>query len=216
MGLPDGSTTITTHYKKLNLPPLPPPACEGKIGPFQKPLISIPQLFKNRYIVTFDESAAAIYTKTGNPILTGKFNPHKNLYMLPLGTTKVPIHRHTKPSHFSVRTEISNVDYKQNLAIWYHKICCSPVISIWIPVIEAGFFATWPSLSSNLIRKYLLPSTNTPLGHLHQQYQNTWSTQPQTSTEPAPTLTQKTHNVFLCYTPTEKKFQPNRCDPHYF
>ena len=63
-------------------------------------------------------------------------------------------------------------------------------------------FATWPGLSANLIIKYLPPSTNTALGYLRQKYQNKWPTKPQTSTEPAPMLNQKTHNVFLCYTPT--------------
>ena len=39
VGLTDDSTTITTHSKKVNLPTLPPPACEGEIGPFKQPLI---------------------------------------------------------------------------------------------------------------------------------------------------------------------------------
>ena len=139
-GLPDVSTTTTTQSKKINLPPLQLASCEGEIGPFQQPLISIPQLYKNGFTVTFDESAATIYTETGKSIFIGKSNPHKNLYMIPLVTTKVPIHRHTKPSHFYARTETSNVDCKQNLAIWYHKICFSPVISTWIPAIDAALF----------------------------------------------------------------------------
>ena len=35
VGLPDGSTTLTTHSKNLNLPELPLAAYKREIGPFQ-------------------------------------------------------------------------------------------------------------------------------------------------------------------------------------
>ena len=75
VGLPDGSTTLTTHSKNLLLPELPPAACKGEIGPFRQPLISIPQLCQNNFKVTFDKEKATIYSQIGNPVLTGNFCP---------------------------------------------------------------------------------------------------------------------------------------------
>ena len=83
VGLPDGSTTITTHSKNLLLPTLPPPATKGEIGPFQQCLISIPQLTRLNYKVSFHKEKATVYMPTGTPILTGPYCPRKKLFFSP-------------------------------------------------------------------------------------------------------------------------------------
>ena len=141
VGLPDGSTTRTTHSKNLLLPTLPPPATKGEIGPFQQCLISIPQLTCQNYKVSFDKEKATVYTPTGAPILTGPYCPRKNLFLLPIGKP-TPQHSHQHPLTSANNVQISTLDTKQNLAIWYHRICFCPVITTWIKAINAGFFGT--------------------------------------------------------------------------
>ena len=83
VGLPGGSTTLTTHSRNLLLPGFPLADCRGEIRPFQQPLISIPQLCKNNLKVTFDKEKATIYAQNGNPVLTGKFFPIKKYLFSP-------------------------------------------------------------------------------------------------------------------------------------
>ena len=145
--LPDGSTTLTTHSKNLLLPELPLAACKREIGPSQQPLISIPQLCQNDLKVTFDKEKATIYSQNGSPVLTGKFCPIKKLFLLPIG----PSHSHKLPPQQLQKSannvQISTLDSKQNLAIWYHRICFSPVVITWIKAIDAEFLSTWPGLT---------------------------------------------------------------------
>ena len=168
------------------------------MGPFRQPLISIPQLCQSNFKVTFNKEKATIYSHTGNPVLTGKFCPIKNLFLLPIG----PSPSHKIPSqklHNSANNvQISTLDSKQNLAIWYHRICFGPVVTTWIKAINAGFFSTWPGLTSKLITKHVPPSVNTALGHLRQQYQNTRSAKQIEVPIQPPILHQKTNgNVRL-------------------
>ena len=83
VGLPDGSTTLTTHSKNLLLPEFPLAPCKGEIGPFQQPLISIPQLCQNDLKVTFDKEKATIYSQNGSPVLTRKLCPIKHYFFSP-------------------------------------------------------------------------------------------------------------------------------------
>ena len=205
-GLPDGSTTLTTHSKNLLLPGLPLAACKGEIGPLQQPLISIPQLCKNDLKVTFDKETATIYSQNGSPVLTGKFCPIKKLFLLPIGPShsqKLPPQQLRQSAN---NAQISALDNKQNLAIWYHWICFSPLVTTWIKAIDAGFLSTWPGLTSKLTTKKFPPSVNTALGHLRQQYQNTRSTKKIEAPIQPPILHKKTNNAFVSFQPTNTIF----------
>ena len=204
VGLPNGSTTITTNLKNLLLPETPPAACKVEIWPFRQTLISIPQLCQNNFKVTFDKEKATIYSQTGNPALTWKLCPFNNLFLLPIG----PSSSHKIPSqkfhHSANNVQISTLDSKQNLAIWYHRICFSLVVTTWIKGINAGFFSTWTGLTSKLITKNLPPSVNTALGHPHQQYQNTWSTKKLSSLSSHPSSIKKpTMHLYFSSPPTQ-------------
>jgi hypothetical protein len=100
---------------------------------------------------------------------------------------------------------------------YLHKYCFSPTISSWLAAIKAGFFATWPGLTCELVQKHLPKYDAMVKGHLRQQYKNTRSTQQPPSNsrdDPAKASnaisksleatsnnsddnTKRTHNVFL-------------------
>ena len=64
----------------------------------------------------------------------------------------------------------------QELVTFLHAACCSPVSETWIKVIDNKYFLVWPGLMSKLVRKSLLPSEATALGHLKQERQGLQST----------------------------------------
>jgi hypothetical protein len=71
---------------------------------------------------------------------------------------------------------------QQDLVRYLHQCCFSLTTSSWLAAIKAGFFATWPGLTCELVKKHLPKSDAMAKGHLRQQYKNTRSTkQPPTN-----------------------------------
>ena len=86
---------------------------------------------------------------------------------------------------------------KADLVQYLHRAAFSPVVSTWTRAIDAGFFATWPGLTSDLVRKHLPKSLATAKGHLRQDRQNIRSTQTVVAPVPVPDPTSRTHTTFL-------------------
>jgi hypothetical protein len=73
-----------------------------------------------------------------------------------------------------------------------YRACFSPVIKTWTQAIDAGFFTTWPGLTSALVHKYLPKSVATAKGHPRQDRKNVQFTKTATNqpvTEPPPMTT---------------------------
>jgi hypothetical protein len=89
----------------------------------------------------------------------------------------------------------------QDLVVYLHRACFSPVTRTWTATIDAGYFATWPGLTSALVRKHLPKSIATAKGHLRQDRKNVRSTKLTTSpttTQPTDTdQTTRTHCAFV-------------------
>ena len=64
------------------------------------------------------------------------------------------------------------------LAAFLHGCCGFPVTSTFTTSIENEHFLSWPGLTSKLIKKHLLPSCPTTLGHMHQESQHLQSRKP--------------------------------------
>ena len=60
---------------------------------------------------------------------------------------------------------------------YLHQACGSPVKSTWLKAIEAGYFTTWPGLTTDLVKKHLPKSLASAKGHLRQERQGLRSTQ---------------------------------------
>ena len=85
----------------------------------------------------------------------------------------------------------------RDLVTYLHRACFSPVTRTWTKAIDAGFFSTWPGLTSDLVRKHLPKSLATAKGHLKQDRKNVRSTK-STTMDPSPTLNPvgRTHCAF--------------------
>ena len=85
---------------------------------------------------------------------------------------QVPIHAESQKISVIIRKK----ETKKNLARYLHAACFSPVQSTWEQAIKNKNFATWPGLTTTMIKQHLPPSTATVQGHLHKQRQNLQST----------------------------------------
>ena len=91
---------------------------------------------------------------------------------------------------------------KADLVQYLHRCAFSPVVHTWTKAIGAGFFATWPGLTSELVRKHLPKSLATAKGHLKQDRQNIRSTKLSVATAPLVLPRQhappaRSHQVFV-------------------
>jgi hypothetical protein len=120
-----------------------------------------------------------------NVILQGQRDPVTGLWQIalkqPAGDSNPPsqLLRHTANSVYELTKQRDIVRY-------LHQAACNPVPSTWIPAIDAGFFATWPGLTTTLVRKHLPKSLATLQGHLRQEQQGKRSTQPKFTTTDEP------------------------------
>ena len=65
---------------------------------------------------------------------------------------------------------------KKDLVIFLHAAAFSPSISTWCDAIDKGYFATWPGLTSSLVRKHLPKQMATSKGHLKEERKGLRST----------------------------------------
>ena len=91
---------------------------------------------------------------------------------------------------------------KAELVQYLHRCDFSPVVHTWTKDIDSGYFATWPGLTSKVVRKHPPKLLATTKGHLKQDRQNIRLTKPSIATAPlvlpiqhAPSV--QSHKVFV-------------------
>jgi hypothetical protein len=189
VALPNNQRIQASHTCQLALPQLPAGARQAHL--FQNlahPLLSISQLCDQGCTATFDALQVRI-ERDGQLILHGQRDPTTNLWAIPLLPTKAPTsHLMDKPladqgpgcCSFPLPLAHANSAYhtttQRDHVTFLHAACGYPVPTTWIQAIDRGHFATWPGLTSELVRKHLPKSIPTIKGHLHQQRQNIRST----------------------------------------
>ena len=72
------------------------------------------------------------------------------------------------------------------LVHFFHRACFSPVVDTWCKAIDAGYFTTWPGLTSKVVRKHLPTLIETSKGHLRLAHQHIGSTSAQPPSDTAP------------------------------
>ena len=159
--MPNGHHIQSIGTANIYWPTLPNTATKAHILPELNPhsLVSIGVLCDHDCTATFNKHAVTIHCHN-QPILTGPRLPN-SLWSLPLQHDHTQHHANTL---FTPKTQ-------QQLVQWLHAAAFSPSPSPFLDAIQRNFFATWPGLTPDIIRRYLPPSDATPKGHLDQQRQ---------------------------------------------
>jgi len=175
------NSTITSTSKGIL--PLP--------GPLQQPCHRMPSIHKPLYSIgqATDAGTTAVFTATrmfiannnditiklkNTPLVTGTRTP-PGLWRMNLSSNqKQPPEsrqttQHAANSAYEKRT-------KPELAIFLHATAGFPPPKTFCAAIDAGFFATWPGLTSELIRKHLPKSIPSIMGRMRRLPQGIRST----------------------------------------
>jgi hypothetical protein len=145
------------------------------IGPTQleKSLISLGQLCNHGcdYVLLEKHYTSAI--KDGVTSVIGLRDSTNGMWLVdiePSGEptpipTQHPTYQHQTNSAYEQKTKVQLIEV-------LHRACFKPLISTWTQAIEKNFFATWPGLTADNIRKYLPKSLATAKGHLKSTPKN--------------------------------------------
>ena len=159
--MPNGQHIQSIGTTNIDWPTLPSTATKAHILPDLNPhsLVSIGVLCDHDCTATFNKHAVTIH-RHNQRILTGPRLPN-GLWSLPLHPDQTQHHANTL---FTPQTQ-------QKLVQWLHAAAFSPSTSTFLDAIQRNFFATWPGLTPDIVRRYLPPSEATVKGHLDQQRQ---------------------------------------------
>ena len=177
--MPNGAIIHSSHTALLQNKDLPLKAREAHIFPGleNRALLSIGTFCDNGCIAQFDENKVIIIDKQSNKIIMqGGRDPITTLYMIELEQNSEMTEPQIPDKLFA--HNVYECKSKQDLVVYYHRTCWSPSPSTWIAAIQKGFFATWPVLTADLVRKYLPKSEYTTKGHMKQRFKNIRSTKP--------------------------------------
>lgn len=131
-------------------------------------------------------------TKNNKIVLQGNRNPTNNLWY-----TNIPTEEQCH--------NVYHTSTIKELIQFLHGACGNPVPSSWIKAIDKGHFATWPGLTSEMVKKHLPKSEATIKGHLNQIRKNVRSTKQPTLEEDIQTSQEKTEYVYATIIePTDK------------
>ena len=132
-------------------------------------LISIGQLCDHGFSTIF---TAKYVSLTGpNTTLTGTRNNDNGLYYIDLQSIDPSPNTHL-PQHSPCSNNVHTLSTKSEIMQYLHRSAFSPFVSTWTTTITAGFFTTWPGLTSALVRKHLPQSLATAKGHPRQDRKN--------------------------------------------
>ena len=174
----------STHEGKLRLPHLDelPKACShvDLFPNINLSLIGISAFTDAGCEVSFDKDKCLIH-KNGKAILWGKKDPSTNLWHA--STEDLPSPKHVANFARHVDSAINKHSAAERVA-FLHACAGYPALSTWCKAIDAGHYATWPNLTSELVRKHPPQSKPMVKGHLDQQRQGIQSTKKVQQDEP--------------------------------
>ena len=233
--LPNNERIRATHTGNVPLQAnLPSAATKAHIFPeLHTSLLSIGQLCDHGCIATFSKDKVIIH-RHNRIVLTGYRDPQTGLWRIPIDPLpKIPAatpphltpseileeayeSKHGSPSprpfgfdmtKFHRANSAYQTKSNTDLIQFLHAACGSPVPSTWIQAIDNGNFATWPGLTSDLVRKHLPKAIATVKGHLNQHRKNVRSTKQHT-----PELNTSQHDCDM-FPP---QLQPNKRTHHIY
>ena len=151
-------------------------------------------VFTNDEVKIFD-AAATPFQLQGSIIMKGWRCPRTKLWRVPLQEKWTNINTETALLNQEVTniimnkrgefepTEFVNSVYElpnmEQIIAWYHAAAGYPTKPTWIKAIDAGFYATWPMLTSKAVRKHFPESEETAKGHMRRVKSSVRSTKAQ-------------------------------------
>ena len=183
--MPNGQQIQSIGTTNIDWPTLPSTTTKAHILPDLNPhsLVSIGVLCDHDCTATFTKHAVTIH-RHNQPILTGPRLPN-GLWSLPIQ----PVHtQHQANTLFTPQTQ-------QQMVQWLHAAAFSPSTSTFIDAIQRNFFATWPGLTPDIVRRYLPQSDATVKGHLDQQRQRKRK-QPISDETPSTAIGTRSHTIY--------------------
>ena len=183
--MPNGQHIRSIGTTNIDWPTLPSTATKAHILPDLNPhsLVSIGVLCDHDCTATFNKHAVTIH-RHNQPILTGPRLPN-GLWSLPLHPEQTQHHANTL---FTPQTQ-------QKMVQWLHAAAFSPSTSTLDDAIQRNFFATWPGLTPDIVRRYLPPSEAIVKGHLDQQRQRKRK-QPISDEQPPSATGTRSHTIY--------------------
>ena len=183
VGTPTGAVMVASHDALLDLKHLPvqltPAARAATVHPSlsSKSLLSLGQLcdhgcdyvlLDKSYVSVIQDGVVSVIGKrdTRTGLWFVDIEPNPSAAALP---TQHPTYSHQANSAYEQST-------KKDLINFLHRAAFSPSVSTWTKAIDSNFFATWPGLTADAVRKFLPKSLNTAKGHLKAARKNQRST----------------------------------------
>ena len=176
VGTANGNIMRSVATDRFTMPGIPRTGREcKKFHEVELPLVSVGKLCVNGMKVSFDDKGVEVKNKSnGTIVTTGRRDPVRNLYMLPIpssvqhkpqgvGLNLIEPVQATKnelcaANAYEIRAVPALISYLHGCAGYIPK-------ATWIAGIDKGFYATWPGLTSARVQKYLRKSEITTLGH---------------------------------------------------
>ena len=202
VGTADGNTmhSAATDVFYLKGAPIEARRCK-KFYEVSLPLVSVGKLCVHGMTVMFNKAGVYVF-KDGDMILEGRRDPLRNLYLLPVSAGNVaPISRVSRATENLTHEMAANAyELRAVPALISYLHGCAGYIpkETWIAGIDAGYYVTWPGLTSTRVRKHLQKSEHTVMGHMKRIRQGIRST-----TKPKKTLRSKQHRVGIYVIDTE-------------
>jgi len=169
----------STHEGYLRLPHLSKEASKTHLFPnIQASLISVEQLCDSGCIATFDQDKVVVMFDN-HVVLTGHRDFTTGMWQVPLPTNSA-----TNPLQATEDLPGPNIlQHAAHAAVaaeslleriaFLHACAGSPAVSSFCTAIDAGYYTTWPDLTSARVRQHLKePPTAMVQGHLDQQRRN--------------------------------------------
>ena len=163
--------------------PVPPPKPTSYQNLTLISLVSIGVLCDHNCTATFGKHAVTIHHHN-QPILTGPRLPN-GLWSLPLPHDRTKHHAYTL---FTPKTQQQPVQ-------WLQAAAFSPSPSTFLDAIQHNFFATWPGLTTNIVRRHLTQTDATVKGHLDQQ-RHRKRKHPSPEEQPIPSTGTRSHTIY--------------------
>ena len=179
VGLPNGAKIQASHMARLPFNTLTNTAREAHVLPALKThsLISVPKLADEGYITVFlDGQKGVVVYKANDIVFTTRTKPILQGCRDLSGLWK--INKNAQASAATIQ-QVHNVYDLPSTATairYLHAAAGFPIKATWIAAIKNGHYATWPTLTPELVEKYFPESTATLKGHMKKQRQNVRST----------------------------------------